>query len=249
MGRLDGRIVIVTGAAQHIGQAYAVRLAEEGANVVAADIRDCRETADLVQAAGAEALALHIDVSDPGQAQELADLTVERFGRIDCLVNNAAVYDGLTRSAFDEVDLEEWDRVFDVNVKGTYLCCRAVVPHMRKQGGGKIINIGSSTVLMGVTGFPHYVASKGAVVALTRALAKELGRDNINVNTLSPGYTESGATLHATDSMPPRTPRVRPIDRVEIPADLVGTLVYLASPDSDFVTGQMIVVNGGDALY
>jgi NAD(P)-dependent dehydrogenase (short-subunit alcohol dehydrogenase family) len=250
VGRLDGRVVVITGAARHIGQAFAVRVAREGARVVVSDIRDCEETAQLVAEAGSEALALHADVSDEAQTKEMAARAVERFGRIDCLVNNAALFDGLSYRSFDEVDLDEWDRLFQVNVKGTFLACRAVYPQMRAQGGGKIINIGSSTVLNGVTGFPHYVASKGAIWALTRSLAKELGSYNITVNTIAPGRTMSGAEVGTTDNAPPRGVRAqRALERDEVPEDLLGTLIYLASSDSDFVTGQMIAVNGGDYLY
>ncbi|MEE8519539.1 MAG: SDR family oxidoreductase [Dehalococcoidia bacterium] len=250
MDRLKDRVVIITGAARGIGQAYAVRVAQEGANVVAADIQDCEETAGLVKAAGTEVLPLHVDVSNPAQVADMVDKTIERFGRIDCLVNNAAMFDGLSYRAIDEVDLDEWDKLFAVNVKGTFICSRAVVPQMRAQGYGKIVNMGSSTVLAGVTGFPHYVASKGAVMALTRSLSKELGPYGIRVNTIAPGRTDSGASVTMTPNAPPRTGRAaRSIDRDEVPEDLTGTLVYLASADSDFVTGQMISVNGGDMLY
>jgi NAD(P)-dependent dehydrogenase (short-subunit alcohol dehydrogenase family) len=228
MERLKDRVIIVTGAARHIGRAFALRAGVEGAKVVAADIRDCEETVALVCEAGGEVLPLHVDVADEAQTLDMAARSVERYGRIDCLVNNAALFDGLSYQSMDDVDMAEWDRLFDVNVKGTFLCCRAVVPQMRAQGGGKIVNMGSSTVLGGSTGFPHYVASKGAVWALTRSLAKELGPDGISVNTIAPGRT---------------------LDRDEVPEDLTGTLVYLASADSDFVTGQMIAVNGGDTLY
>ena len=249
MDRLKGRVVIITGAAHHIGQAYAVRAAEEGAKLVVADLKDCEETAALVRTAGAEVLPLHVDVSDEAQANDMAARTFERFGRIDCLVNNAAIYDGLSRQSFMDVDLGEWDRLFQVNVKGTFLCARAVFPFMKDQGSGKIINIGSSTILNGTTGFPHYVSSKAAVWGMTRSLAKELGQYGVTVNTLAPGYTNSGAELGMSDSAPPRNPRYRPLDREEVPADLTGTMVHLLSADSDFMTGQMMVVNGGDFLY
>jgi NAD(P)-dependent dehydrogenase (short-subunit alcohol dehydrogenase family) len=250
MGRLNGRVVIITGAARGIGQTYAVAVANEGANVVAVDINDCEETAGMVRAAGTEVLLVHVDVSNEDQVKDMVRVTIERFGRIDCLVNNAAMFDGLTYQPIEDVDLDEWDRLFQVNVKGTFICARAVVPQMREQGYGKIVNMSSSTVLAGATGFPHYVASKGAVFALTRSLSKELGPYGIRVNTIAPGRTDSGALVTMNPNSPPRTGRAaRSIDRDEIPEDLTGTLVYLASADSDFVTGQMISVNGGDMLY
>ena len=248
--QLKDKVVIVTGAAHHIGQAYAVRLAQEGAKVVACDIRDCGTTAEMVISAGGEVLPLHTDVTKEEDTLEMARQTVERFGRIDCIVNNAGIFDGLTARPILDVDMEEWDRVYQVNVKGMFLCCRAVFPYMRDQGGGKIINIGSGIWLWGGSGTPHYVSSKAAVTGLTRALARELGQYNIKVNTLSPGGTDSGAVIARDDNVPKVAARGgRPLDRKEVPDDLTGTMVFLASEDSDFITGQMIAVNGGDSMY
>lgn len=247
--RLEGKVVIVTGASRFIGQAMAVRLAKEGAKVVVADIRDCAETADMVEAEAAEVLSIQADVTDESQTLEMAERTVERFGRIDCLVNNAGIYDGLVSKSILDVDMEVWDQVFRVNVKGIFLCCRAVFPAMKEQGGGKIINTGSAIWLSGNPGIPHYVASKAAVTGLTRTLAKELGQYNITVNTLAPGGTISGAVVNRDDA--PRNIAMpgRAINRLEVPEDLVGTLVFLSSEDSNFITGQMIVVDGGTALH
>ncbi len=250
MSRLEDQVIIITGAAGGIGQAYATRVAQEGAKVVACDIQDCEETAGLVRQAGAEVLPLHVDVTNEEQTKEMALRTVERFGRIDCLVNNAARFAGLEALPLDQIDMNLWDDVFEVNVKGVFLCCRAVVPYMRDQGGGKIINIASGTIFHGLVGVPHYVASKAAVMGLSRSLAKELGQYNINVNTLSPGATDSGAAI-VRDKRSPKAPdrAGRALARTETPEDLCGTLVFLASSDSDFMTGQMIVVNGGDSLH
>lgn len=247
--RLEGKVVIVTGASRFIGQAMAVRLAKEGAKVVVADIRDCAETADMVEAEAAEVLSVQADVTDEIQTLDIAKQTVERFGRIDCLVNNAGIYDGLVAKPILDVDMEVWDQVFRVNVKGVFLCSRAVFPAMKEQGGGKIINTGSAIWLSGNPGIPHYVASKAAVTGLTRTLAKELGQYNITVNTLAPGGTRSGAAVNRDDAPKSVAMPGRAINRLEVPEDLVGTLVFLASEDSGFITGQMIVVDGGMALH
>ena len=248
--RLKDKVVIITGAAHHIGQAYAVRCAEEGARLVICDILDGGATAEMCMEAGAEVLALHTDVSKEEDTLEMARQAVERFGRIDCIVNNAGIYDGLTARPMLEVDLDEWDRVMAVNVKGIFLCSRAVVPYMREQGGGKIINIGSSIWFFGGAGIPHYVTSKAAVTGLTRALARELGADNIKVNTIAPGGTNSGAVVTRDERSPQAPPPSgNVLGRREVPEDLTGTVVFLASEDSDYITGQMIAVNGGMGMY
>jgi 3-oxoacyl-[acyl-carrier protein] reductase len=205
--RLENKVVVVTGAARHIGQAFAVRAAREGANVVVADKADCSETAQMVAAEGARVLALTVDVTDEQQTLAMARDTAAEFGHIDVLVNNAGLFDGLVAKPFMEVDLDLWDKVFAVNVKGIFLCTRAVFPYMRDQGKGKIVNIGSGIWLHGVTGIPHYVASKAAVTGLSRTLARELGPYNINVNTLAPGGTESGAHRHAHQPTPWTSPQ------------------------------------------
>ncbi len=255
--RLENKVVIITGAARNIGQAYAVRAAQEGAKVVACDLRDCAETAELVQAAGAEVLPLQVDVSNEEQTQEMARRAKEQFGRIDGLVNNAALFQDLRQlepsreEGFLTIDMDVWDRVFSVNVRGTFLAIRAVFPYMRDQGGGKIVNIGSGTFLHTSRGRastnPHYVSSKAAVMGLTRAITKELGHFNINVNTLSPGSTDTAQSAATVQAFPTDTGRA--LNRPETPEDLTGTMVYLLSEDSDFVTGQMILVNGGNETY
>jgi len=248
--RLKDRVAIVTGAARGLGQAYCLALARQGAHIVAADILSCAETVAQVRQAGGEALGVTVDVANAQSTQAMAGEAIQRFGRIDILVNNAAIYGGLKLTPFEQIPETEWYQVMAVNVKGIWLCCKAVVPVMKQQGKGKIINISSDTIWMGVPLFLHYVASKGAVFALTRALARELAGTGINVNAITPGYTMTEAAQGIAD--PETVARLRAwvvdqqiVKRIEEPADLAGTVVFLASEDSDFITGQTINVNGG----
>ncbi len=246
--RLKGKVAIVTGGAQGIGRVYALRLAAEGASVAVTDILDTGPVALEIAEQGGEALALRNDVADPESAEAMALNTVERFGRIDALVNNAALFAPIPARPFEEIPLDEWDQVMSVNVKGLFLCSRAVAPHMKAQGSGGIINISSTTTLKGVPGLLHYVSSKGAVTAFTRALARELGDFGIRVNTIAPSHTLSEGVL-AKGQQNLGVAATRAIKRESYPEDMAGTLVFLVSDDSAFVTGQMIVVDGGSFMH
>ncbi|MGE0653824.1 MAG: SDR family NAD(P)-dependent oxidoreductase [Alphaproteobacteria bacterium] len=252
MGILDGRVVIVTGAANGVGAAYAKGMAMEGAKVVCADMADSGPTVNAIAEAGGEAIAVPVDVTRVDQVTAMAARAIEAFGTIDALVNNAGLFSDLDRRPFETIDEAEWDRVMAINVKGLWLCCKAVVPEMRRRNYGKIVNVSSSTVMMGSPELLHYVTSKGAVVAFTRALARELGPHNIAVNTIAPGLTMTDRMLALGDMIRPRDARniaTRAIKRSQTPQDLVGTAVFLCSAGSDFMTGQAIVVDGGAAMY
>jgi 3-oxoacyl-[acyl-carrier protein] reductase len=249
---LDGKVAIVTGAGGDIGRAIAVRYAQEGARVVAAEVKQelADRTVGAVKDVGGEARALTTDVSARVDTEALARRTFEDFGRIDVLVNCAAMFGNVQRKPFYELTEEEWDAVMAVNLRGMWLCCKAVFPYMREQGSGRIINIASGTVMGGTPQFLHYVTSKAGVIGLTRALAREVGEYGINVNAIAPGLTVTSGALATT---PPeymeRRAQQGAIKRPQQPADLVGTFVYLASDRSAFVTGQTIVVDGGRAMW
>lgn len=243
--RFEGRVVVVTGAAQGIGKSYAAAFGVEGARVVVADVDG--PGAERAAAELPDALGLRVDVADQPSVLAMVQATLERYGRIDALINNAGLFTAiLPKRPIEEIDVASFDRVQAVNVKGTFLCIQAVVPFLKKQGSGRIVNISSATALTGAPGFAHYVASKAAVIGLTRALARELGPFGIGVNAVAPGLTMSEGVQRiytATEVQSFQAPRS--IKRVQVPGDLVGTVLFLASDDSALITGQTIVVDGG----
>ena len=252
MGRLDGRVAIVTGAAQGIGAAYAKRFAEEGAKVAICDVLDCTNVVNTIAQSGGEAFGMEVDVSDEAQVAGLVARTVETFGRVDVMVPNAAIFAALSRRSFLDIGVEEWDRVMAVNVRGVFVCIKAVVPQMKEQGYGKIVNISSATVQAGVPWFLHYVSSKGAVDAMTRASARELGDFGIRVNSIAPGFTMSEQIESQREDLQfniDMNLAGRAFKRDEMPDDLLGTMVFLASAESDFMSGQTVVVDGGLVMH
>lgn len=246
--RLKDKVAIVTGAARGLGKTFASALASEGAKIVALDIADPAETVRMIAASGGTARGIRADVTVEADCRKAADETVAAFGQIDILVNNAAIIYGLKRKPFYEIDPAEWDRVMTVNVKGAWLCARAVFPYMQRQGKGKIVNLSSETYFTGSHGFVHYVTSKAGVVGLTRSMAVELGPHNITINALAPGFTDSEASRSIDDVSKYDTSRT-PMGRLQQPDDLIGALLYLCSNDSDFVTGQTLLVDGGRVMH
>lgn len=249
---LNGKVAVVTGSARGIGKAIALRLAGEGARIVIADILEGTEVKHEIEQKGGEAIAVITDVSDEESTQGMARNAIEQFGRIDVLVNNAGIFAKLGKKSFHTISAQEWDEVMAINLKGMFLCAKAVYPQMKKQGKGKIINISSSTFFQGVPYFLHYVASKGGIIGLTRALAREIGDDGISVNAVAPGLTLSEA-VRGNPMFPEEhlnaSAGSRCFKRNEVPEDLTGAILFLASDDSDFVTGQTIVVDGGIIMH
>ena len=249
-GRLQGKVAIITGAAQGLGAEYARALSAEGAAVIVADVSDAEPVAAEIRDRGGKALAATCDVTDPISVNAMVAAALEHFGRIDILVNNAALFGNVKRKPFEEITSAEWDRMMAVNVRGAFECAKAVSPAMRGQKYGKIVNIASGTVFKGQTMLLHYVTSKGAIVAMSRSLAREFGDDGIRVNTLAPGLVMSeNVKSNWAPGQVQGTVNSRAIKREITPEDMCGTLIYLCSPESDFVTGQVLVIDGGAVMH
>jgi len=251
MGRFDGRVAIITGAGRGIGQSYAKSLAEEGAKICVTDIIDTDNTVNIINQAGGDAIGVHCDVLKKDEIDAMVAATIEAYGKVDIMVTNAALFADLGQKPFMEISEDEWDRVMQVNTRGVFSCVKAVIPEMRKNQYGKIVNISSGTVFKGSPMLLHYVSSKGAMVAFTRALAREVGDDNICVNALAPGLTMSEKVIgdEQWESVKDANAATRAFKREELPEDLVGAMKFLCSSDSDFMTGQTMLVDGGSAMH
>lgn len=243
------KVVLVTGAARGIGLAYAQMLAREGAKVVAGDIKSCDATVESARAAGGQCIGVKLDVADGGSAQAAVAAAVDTFGKLDALVNNAALYGSLKGGRFDAIPEADWDAAMTVNVKGIWNCCKAAVPAMRAAGGGSIVNITSLAALYGMAYALHYTASKAAVIGMTRGLARELGRDNIRVNAIAPSAVMTEGTNEffgdKTDKLLETVKAQQSIPRNLEPSDVAGAVLWLVSDASGFTTGQTIAVDGG----
>ena len=252
--RLYNKVAIITGSARGLGKAFALRFAKEGANLTVCDLHDCGPVAEEIEVLGKEVMPLKIDISSEKETAEMVKRTVERFGRIDILINNAAVIGGLDIPDFmkpaDELTPADWDKMLGVNVKGTFLCCKAVIPHMKKQKKGNIVNIASTAGFYGSKDFLHYSTSKGGIITMTRGLATALGEYNINVNAIAPGVVMTatmqallpkGAEKHLLDNQILK----RPLQ----PEDIAASVVFLASEEASMITGQVLAVNAGEYLH
>ena len=248
--RLKDKVAIVTGSAQGMGRAFALRLAKEGAKVTICDILDCEPAAKEIKAAGGEALALKTDVTSEKDTVEMAKRTFEYFGTIDILVNNAAIFGGIEFRPFDEIPAAEWDKIISVNLTGIFMASKAVAPYMRKQGKGKIVNISSGVAFSGLPFFLHYTTSKGGVVSLTRGLARELGEFGINVNAVAPGMVWTEATqAMVPEEFAKENVKKQCIKKIVQPEDVAAAVLFFASDESDLIAGQILLVNGGEVLH
>ena len=248
MSALEDKVAIVTGGTQGIGRAIAEGLAAEGARIVIADLKGAEQAA----AAFEGGVGLTVDVASEADTERMAAEAVEQCGGIDILVNNAGLYASLAMRPFEQIDVAEWRRVMDVNVLSMFLTCRAVVPRLRERGGGRIVNISSGTPFRGVPFLLHYVTSKGAIVTLTRALAKELGDDEVLVNCVAPGFTMSEGVQQnpeVIEALRDASVAARTLKRDQVPADVVGAVVFLCGPGSGFITGQTMVIDGGQYFH
>ena len=247
--QLEDKVVVITGAARGLGRAYAEAMASEGAAIVACDVNDCSDTVAAIEAAGGRAVATVTDIADMASCEAMAHIAVQEFGKIDVLVNNAALYAGLKGARFENLDETQWDAVMNVNVKGLWQSCKAVVDPMRAAGGGSIINIASLAAVYGLPYGLDYVASKAAVIGMTRGMARELGKDKIRVNAVAPSAVMTEGTTEFFGEKLEKAKSViasgQVIARNLETADLTGTIVYLASDNSTFVTGQTHMVDGG----
>ena len=246
---LQDKTIIVTGAATGIGQAFSIACASYGAKVVVADMNSGMETVEIIQNRGGKAKFIEVDVANENSTNFMAKTAFDWSGRVDGLINNAAYFREVKLTPFEEIKIEVWDKIFDVNVKGIWQCSKAVIPFMRKNNGGSIINISSVVAVAGQPGYLHYVATKGAVLAMTKALAKECGKDLVRVNTIAPGFIITDATKDRPLEWQQTFLKARAISREQKPEDLVGTAVYLLSDMSSFVSGQTHVVDGGHIMY
>jgi NAD(P)-dependent dehydrogenase (short-subunit alcohol dehydrogenase family) len=242
--RLKDKVAIITGGGGKLGKAYAMAFAREGAKVCVPDVVSADHVVNAIQDQGGQAMSVTCDVSDEASVKAMVEATVKRFGGVDILVNNAAYFMTVKKSRFWEMDVEEFDKAMAVNVRGVWLCAKAVFPFMKERPKGKIINITSGVALSGNPNYIHYVSSKGAVISMTRAMARELGDYGICVNSVAPGFTVTEGR-QVDPEYEKRRNELRCFKRSQVEADVVGTVLFLASSDSDFMTGQVLSIDGG----
>jgi len=250
--RFNDKVVLITGAARGLGQEYARQFAQRGASVAVNDLRDCSATLAIIEREGAAGIATETDVTSATSTSEMASAVIEKFGKIDVLVNNAALYGSLTFAPFDRLSEDEWDATMNVNVKGIWQCCKAVVPYMKQQDSGSIVNVSSLAATYGMPNGLHYTASKAAVIGITRGLARELGRYNIRVNSVAPNIVNTDATAEVFGDKKDKaigvTVSQQAIRKPLETADIVGAILYLGSEHSRLTTGQTLMVDGGTVL-